>query len=116
MADPSGIELRRVSPFETDQPLPLVRECDAEAAYRFDPGGARAALPGLLADARLGKAWLLLDAGRPAGYGAVCLGRSHGHQGRDAFVDDAKPKAQASCRSQGCADDDRRLMWKRLDP
>ena len=64
-----------------------------EAYYEYDGHGfdrekARAALVGLLRDARFGRAWLVLDDDRAVGYIVLCFGYSLEWLGRDAFVDE----------------------------
>jgi diamine N-acetyltransferase len=56
--------------------------------HRFDREKARVALVGLLREVRFGRAWLVLDGGRPVGYVVLCFGYSLEWLGRDAFVDE----------------------------
>ena len=73
-----------------DEPalLELMREFYRHEAMAWDEPAARAALHGLLADARLGRALLIEVDGALAGYVAVCFGYSLEFLGRDAFVDE----------------------------
>ena len=64
-----------------------------QAYYAFDGHGfdrkkARVALTGLLRDANLGRAWLILDGEASVGYVVLCFGYSLEWLGRDAFVDE----------------------------
>src|SRR5262245_26092827 len=66
----------------------LMREFYRHEAMAWDEPAARAALHGLLADAKLGRAMLIEVDGALAGYVAVCFGYSLEFLGRDAFVDE----------------------------
>jgi ribosomal protein S18 acetylase RimI-like enzyme len=54
----------------------------------FDEPTARRAMSELLSDARLGRVWFIVDAGRKCGYLALCYGFSIELGGRDAFLDE----------------------------
>jgi diamine N-acetyltransferase len=56
--------------------------------HAFDRDKARSALKGLLRDANLGCAWLVLDGDVAVGYIALCFGYSLEWLGRDAFIDE----------------------------
>jgi ribosomal protein S18 acetylase RimI-like enzyme len=80
--------LRPARPDDLDALLPLLRDFCAEDGHPFDEGPARAALEGLLRDARHGRAFLIEDQGRLAGYLVVTFGYSIEFRGCDAFVDE----------------------------
>jgi len=68
--------------------LDLMSEFYAESGYRVDRERARAAFTDLLADQRLGQAWLIHAGSGPVGYVVLTLGYSMEYGGPDAFVDD----------------------------
>jgi ribosomal protein S18 acetylase RimI-like enzyme len=57
-------------------------------AIPFDEGEVGTALGKFLADAELGKAWLIWVGERAAGYVILTLGYSFEFRGRDAFIDE----------------------------
>jgi ribosomal protein S18 acetylase RimI-like enzyme len=79
----------------------FMREFYAIDAYPFDEGVARAALAGLVADAALGRAWLILDGEAPIGYVVLTFGYSLEFHGRDAFVDELFIRADYRHRGVG---------------
>lgn len=60
----------------------------AESEYGFDLDRATAALAELLGDERLGRVWLIVDAGAVVGYVVLAFGFSLEFGGRDAFIDE----------------------------
>jgi ribosomal protein S18 acetylase RimI-like enzyme len=66
----------------------LMRGLYAHDRLPWRPRPARAALAGLLRDARRGRAWLIEAGGEPAGYLVVTLGWSLEYLGLDAFIDE----------------------------
>jgi GNAT superfamily N-acetyltransferase len=68
--------------------IALMREFYAGERYPFAERAARHALGELLADPRLGRAWVIEEGGAALGYAVVTLGFSLEYQGRDAFVDE----------------------------
>jgi ribosomal protein S18 acetylase RimI-like enzyme len=68
--------------------LEFMRAYYAFDGHGFDLEKARVALTGLLLDASLGLAWLILDGDAAVGYVVLCFGYSLEWLGRDAFVDE----------------------------
>ena len=73
---------------DADVLLDFMRAYYEYDGHGFDREKARAALAGLRRDARLGRAWLVLDEDQAAGYVVLCFGYSLEWLGRDAFVDE----------------------------
>ena len=73
---------------DTDVLLEFMRAYYAFDGHAFDRAKARVALIALLRDANLGRAWLILDDGKPVGYVVLCFGYSLEWLGRDAFIDE----------------------------
>ena len=73
---------------DADSLLEFMQAYYAFDGHGFDREKARIALTGLLRDARLGLAWLILDGNAPVGYVVLCFGYSLEWLGRDAFVDE----------------------------
>jgi ribosomal protein S18 acetylase RimI-like enzyme len=73
---------------DADTLLRFMREYYTFDGHGFDPRKARVALTALLCDAKLGRAWLILDDEDPVGYVVLCFGYSLEWLGRDAFVDE----------------------------
>jgi ribosomal protein S18 acetylase RimI-like enzyme len=73
---------------DVDVIVPLMRDFCAEDGHPFDEAKARAALEGLLHDAREGRAFVVEEDGALAGYLVVTFGYSIEFRGRDAFVDE----------------------------
>jgi hypothetical protein len=61
---------------------------DAFDGHGFDREKAGVALSGLLQEANLGHAWLILHGDTAVGYMVLCFGHSLEWLGRDAFVDE----------------------------
>ena len=96
--------------------LPLMRVFYDDDGYGFDSAIAHAALTALARDSRLGRLWVVRDAGSIVAYLAVTFGFSLEFGGRDAFVDElvvapshqgrglgteALAVAEAECRAAG---------------
>jgi GNAT superfamily N-acetyltransferase len=96
--------------------LPLMRAFYDADGYSFDREVARSALTALARDSRLGRLWVVRDAGGVVAYLAVTFGFSLEFGGRDAFVDElvvapshqgrglgtqALALAEAACRAEG---------------
>jgi ribosomal protein S18 acetylase RimI-like enzyme len=79
--------------------LPLVREFYDFEHLAFDEGDAREALRQILADARLGRIWLIRSGSEAVGYLVLTFGFSLEFKGRDAFVDELFLRAEF--RGQG---------------
>jgi GNAT superfamily N-acetyltransferase len=80
--------LQPATPADRDRILAWLRDFYRGAGYPLDEPAAAAALEGLLRDPAVGRAWLVLVEGRPAGYAVVTFGWSLEYRGRDAFVDE----------------------------
>jgi ribosomal protein S18 acetylase RimI-like enzyme len=83
--DPS---FRLASPADLEPLLAFARAFYADQGYPFDEPAVREVLAPLLADADLGRVWLIEVAAEAVGYVALCFGYSIEHRGRDAFVDE----------------------------
>lgn len=73
---------------QLDRLLPLVRDYHAFEEIDRTDDERRAALAPLLGENPFGRIWLILEAGEPVGYIALCFGYSIEFGGRDAFVDE----------------------------
>jgi GNAT superfamily N-acetyltransferase len=73
---------------DADMLLEFMQAYYAFDGHGFDQRKARIALTGLLRDANLGCAWLILDDAAAVGYVVLCFGYSLEWLGRDAFVDE----------------------------
>ena len=80
--------LRRAGLADLDLAVELMREFYQESGFTLDTVRGREAMRGLIADAVLGRLWLVEEAGAVAGYIALTFGWSIEYQGRDAFIDD----------------------------
>lgn len=56
--------------------------------YPFDADRTRGLLTWFVADARLGRVWIVVEDGEAVGYAVLALGFSFEFGGRDAFVDE----------------------------
>jgi diamine N-acetyltransferase len=81
-------QFRLAAEADADALLEFMQAYYAFDGHSFDREKARVALTGLLRDANLGRAWLILDGDAPAGYIVLCFGYSLEWLGRDAFVDE----------------------------
>ena len=88
LAVAAPIDLRPARADDCDRVLVLMSRYYAEDGYPFVPDEARAALTRFLADASLGRMWVLVAGGEIVGYTALTLGYSLEYRGRDAFVDE----------------------------
>lgn len=101
---------------DIDGVLPLMRAFYGADGYSFDRELAHSALTALAGDSRLGRLWVVRDAGGVVAYLAVTFGFSLEFGGRDAFVDElvvapshqgcgigteALAVAEAECRAEG---------------
>ena len=84
----NGPHFRRAGVTDADLLLEFMSAYYAFDGHGFDAEKARAALTGLLRDANLGCAWLILNGSEPVGYVVLCFGYSLEWLGRDAFVDE----------------------------
>lgn len=82
------IELEVAELAEADAILEMMERFYAEERYSFDREKARSALVPFLADANLGRAWIVKDGEAAVGYFMLTLGWSLEYGGRDAFVDE----------------------------
>lgn len=80
--------MRLATPADRDLLVDLMAEFYAEAGYAMDRERAGRAFAALLADPRLGRAWVIEHCGAAAGYVVLALGFSMEYGGADAFVDD----------------------------
>ena len=80
--------MRRATLEDVESLVALMSEFYAESDYRLDPRRAAEAFRSLIADGRLGHAWLLESGREAVGYLVVTLGFSMEYGGPDAFVDD----------------------------
>lgn len=80
--------LRRATAEDLDALVTLMTEFYGESGFSFDPPAARAAFEALLADPRLGSAWLIRGGDEVAGYFVLTLGYSMEFGGLSAFLDD----------------------------
>lgn len=81
-------EIRQASIRHIDELMPLVRAYHEFEGVSQDDETRRKAISTLLLAPELGPVWLIYDAGRLAGYIAICLGYSIEFGGRDGFVDE----------------------------
>lgn len=84
-----------------DQLLSFMRDYYALDGLPFEANAARAALSTLLADASLGRVWLVADGGAMVGYVVLTLGYSLEYLGRDAFVDELYLQPESRGRGLG---------------
>lgn len=84
-----------------DRLLPFVRHYHAFEAIERSDDERRASLAPLLGENPFGRIWLILEAGEPVGYIALCFGYSIEFGGRDAFVDEFFLTATARGRGLG---------------
>ena len=82
-----SISLRLADPADLPRLLALAQAFHAEDGHALDARG-EAAMAALLADTDKGRLWLIVAAGEPVGYAALCFGFSIEYGGRDAFIDD----------------------------
>lgn len=80
--------LRLATPSDRALLVELMSEFYAESSYALDRQRAEEAFRTLLADARLGRVWLIQSEGHVVGYVVVTFGYSMEYGGRDAFIDD----------------------------
>jgi ribosomal protein S18 acetylase RimI-like enzyme len=80
--------LRRAGLEDLDLAVEMMREFYEESGFTLHIERGREAMRGLIADAVLGRLWLVEEAGAVAGYIALTFGWSIEYQGRDAFIDD----------------------------
>jgi GNAT superfamily N-acetyltransferase len=80
--------MRKASPDDVDVLVELMVEFYAEDAHPLNRRSAVEAFTALLADDRLGHAWLIEANGQDVGYIVVTLGYSMEFNGHNAFVDD----------------------------
>lgn len=81
--------------------LPLVRSYHEFEAIRRSDTERRTALTPLLGESSFGRIWMIIEAGTPVGYAAICFGYSIEFGGRDAFVDELYLLASARGRGLG---------------
>jgi len=81
-------QFRLATELDADILLELMRTYYAFDGHAFDRDKAGVALTELLRDPTLGRAWLILDGDKRAGYIVLCFGYSLEWLGRDAFVDE----------------------------
>lgn len=80
--------IRSAAVADLDLLVRMHEEFSLEDRQAFDAAAARAALDALLREPRFGRAWVIENDDRAAGYLAVCFGYSIEFRGRDAFVDE----------------------------
>ncbi|HUP01989.1 MAG TPA: GNAT family N-acetyltransferase [Gemmatimonadota bacterium] len=80
--------MRQASFADVDQLVALMAEFYAESDYPLNAQRATEAFKVLVADERLGRAWLVEAQGADVGYLVVTLGYSMEYGGVDAFIDD----------------------------
>lgn len=95
--------LRPADARDLDLLVDLMQEFYAESGYPLERARARWCFERLIADPALGRLWLILADGAPAGYVAVTFGFSLEYGGRDAFVDDLFLRPVARQRGLGNA-------------
>ena len=84
--------------------LPMTRALNAHEDIHVDPRVLDAALAALLADARIGGVWLVLDlVGEIVGYAMVTFGYDLEFGGRDAWLTELWIAEQARARGAGGA-------------
>jgi len=83
-----GLQFRLAVEADAGVLLEFMRAYYAFDGHAFDQEKARVALSALLNEANLGRAWLILDGDKPAGYIVLCFGYSLEWLGRDAFIDE----------------------------
>ena len=81
-------EFRRATESDADILLQFMQAYYAFDGHGFDRQKASEAVTALLRDTNLGRAWLILDSDKPAGYVVLCFGYSLEWLGRDAFIDE----------------------------
>jgi len=81
-------QFRRAKECDAGVLLEFMRAYYAFDGHAFDRQKASEALTALLRDANLGRAWVILDGDKPAGYVVLCFGYSLEWLGRDAFIDE----------------------------
>jgi ribosomal protein S18 acetylase RimI-like enzyme len=80
--------MRKALPGDVELLVELMAEFYAESTHPFDRRRATEAFAALLADPRLGHAWLIQADGQDVGYLVLTLGYSMEFGGLSAFVDD----------------------------
>jgi diamine N-acetyltransferase len=80
--------VRRATRSDVELLADMMADNYAESGYHMDVHRARAAFEAVVADERLGCAWVLESGQQSAGYMVVTLGYSMEYGGLDAFVDD----------------------------
>jgi len=95
--------VRPAVPGDRELLVGLMGEFYAETSFPFDAERAGAAFDRLLADPRLGRAWLLLADGEVAGYFVMTLAFSMEFGGPSAFLDDLFIRASHRGRGLGKA-------------
>jgi ribosomal protein S18 acetylase RimI-like enzyme len=81
-------DVRRATSEDLGHLVALMTEFYGESGFSFDPARARIAFAELIADPRLGSAWLIRSGDELAGYFVLTLGYSMEFGGRSAFLDD----------------------------
>jgi diamine N-acetyltransferase len=94
---------RLASEADADVLLQFMREYYDYDGHGFEETKARDALMRLLRNPNFGKAWLVLDGDKPAGYIVLCFGYSLEWLGRDAFVDELYLREEYRGRGWGRA-------------
>lgn len=82
------IAVREATSADVPRLVELMAEFYAESGYPLPRDAAARAFAPLVADARLGRVWLLEANGEPAGYAALTVGYSMEYGGLRGFVDD----------------------------
>ena len=84
----NGPGVREATPADLPALVALMTEFYAEAALALPAAAAARAFEPLLADARLGRVWIMEVDSRPAGYVVLTLGYGMEYGGMRGFVDD----------------------------
>ncbi|MDT7602360.1 MAG: hypothetical protein QOF61_357, partial [Acidobacteriota bacterium] len=95
------IEFKPADPSDAETLVPLLREFYDFDHIAFDETEAREALRQILADARLGRVWLIRSESEAVGYLVLTFGFSLEFKGRDAFVDELFLRAEFRGRGLG---------------
>jgi diamine N-acetyltransferase len=95
----SEVDFRIATGSDVETLIVFMREFYSLEHIAFDERAARGALRQILGDDRLGRVWMINDAGKSVGYVVLTFGFSLEFHGRDAFIDELY--VEASSRGRG---------------